>query len=63
MNHISTNATIRAMDKYIEDFGQLKAYISDNSYQFISKKWRDHWIKKNVELRYTLVYQLATNNK
>ena len=57
----TTESTIRAVDKYIFQFGVPKIILSDNGSNFTSTEWVEHWERRNVELRYTSVYRPASN--
>ena len=56
-----TKSTIRAMEKYISEHGLPETILSDNSSNFTSEPWKQHWSRKKVNLRYTSVYRPASN--
>ncbi len=43
LKRTTTDTTIRAMDKYVAEYGTRGAIISDNGRQFVSLEWQDHW--------------------
>ena len=52
---------IRAMERYIKEFGLPMTILSDNGSNFRSEEWFKHWRYRNVNLRFTNVYHPAAN--
>lgn len=58
---MTTESTIKAMQKYIEEFGVPKRIMSDNGRQFDNDRWRDFWKKEGAEVSYISAYRAASN--
>jgi len=56
-----TKSTIRALEKYISENCKSGTILGDNGSNFTSHDWKRHWNKRAVKLRYTSVYQPASN--
>jgi len=57
----TTESSIKALEKYMFQFGIPKTIASDNGSNFTSAEWRAYWTNKQVTLRYTSVYRPASN--
>lgn len=58
---MTTEATINAMTKYIEEFGVPKKVLSDNGRQFTSSKWTEFWRRHKTVVSFISTYRPASN--
>ncbi|KAK7604663.1 hypothetical protein V9T40_005849 [Parthenolecanium corni] len=58
---VTTDATLKAMDKYVHEFGAPKRILSDNGRQFDNDRWRQYWQAKNTGTKFIAIYRPASN--
>ncbi|KAK7604945.1 hypothetical protein V9T40_006131 [Parthenolecanium corni] len=58
---MTTDATLKAMDKYVHEFGAPKRILSDNGRQFDNDRWRQYWQAKGTDTKFIAVYRPASN--
>ena len=56
MKKADTKSSIRALEKYITEFGLPGVILSDNGSNSTSYAWKAHWRHRQINLRYTSVY-------
>ena len=61
IKNATAEATIRCVERFIEEFGPIQTILSDNGPQFASNLWRSHWKAKGIEIRKTSFYTPQSN--
>lgn len=53
--------TLKAMNKFLEEFPSLSYVLSDRGTQFTSPMWTRYWEQRGTIVKYTSVYRPASN--
>ncbi|KAK7584188.1 hypothetical protein V9T40_005151 [Parthenolecanium corni] len=58
---MTTEATLKAMDKYVAEFGAPRRILSDNGRQFDNDRWKKYWLDKGTTPKFVATYRPASN--